>query len=107
VAGVAVVLLAPPRIGLLGTPLRVWAANLALVVAACYLLRGFAVYRSVATRTARAVNAVLVLIALVFWPIASTGLMLLGLADSWIDFRRRLVTPQPEDGPDDRSNSAG
>lgn len=107
VAGVAAVLLVPPHIGFLGAPLRGWAGNLALVVAACYLLRGLAVYRSVATRTSRAVNAVLVVVALVFWPIASTGLMLLGLADSWIDFRRRLVTPQPEDGPDDRSDSAG
>ena len=52
------------------------------------------------------VSVILALVALFFWPVAATGLMLLGLADSWIDFRRRLLTPQPEDGPDDRSDSA-
>jgi hypothetical protein len=106
VAGVAAVLLVPSRIGLLGTPLRVWAANLALVVAVCYGLRGLAVYRAAAARTTRVVSVILALVALCFWPVAATGLMRLGRADSWIDFRRRLLTPQPEDGPDDRSDSA-
>jgi hypothetical protein len=83
---------------LLGMSLRTWAANLAVVMVACYVLRGLAVYRSAAV--------VLALVSALFWPVASTGLALLGLSDSWIDFRRRFGVPQPEDGTDDRSDSA-
>jgi hypothetical protein len=85
---------------------RVWAANLAVLMVACYVLRGLAVYRSAAVRVPRRVNVVLALVSVLFWPVASTGLALLGLSDSWIDFRRRFGVPQPEDGTDDRSDSA-
>jgi hypothetical protein len=91
---------------LLGAPVRIWAANLAVVMGACYVLRGLAVYRSAAARVPRRVNVVLALVSALFWPVASTGLALLGLSDSWIDFRRRFGMPQPEDGTDDRSDSA-
>lgn len=91
---------------LLGLPVRIWAANLTLVMAACYALRGLAVYRSAAVRVPHGVNVVLALVSALFLPIASTGLALLGLSDSWIDFRRRFGVPQPEDGTDDRSDSA-
>ncbi|HET8633226.1 MAG TPA: DUF2232 domain-containing protein [Gemmatimonadales bacterium] len=91
---------------LLGAPTRTWAANLAVVMAACYALRGLAVYRSAAVHVPRGVNVVLALVSALFLPIASTGLALLGLSDSWIDFRRRFGVPQPEDGTDDRSDSA-
>jgi hypothetical protein len=91
---------------LLGTSVRNWAANLAVVMAACYALRGLAVYRSAAVRVPRGVNVALAVVSAFFLPIASTGLALLGLSDSWIDFRRRLGAPQPEDGTDDRSDSA-
>jgi hypothetical protein len=75
-------------------------------MAACYALRGLAVYRSAAVRVPHGVNVVLALVSALFLPIASTGLALLGLSDSWIDFRRRFGVPQPEDGTDDRSDSA-
>jgi hypothetical protein len=91
---------------LLGMSLRTWAANLALIMVACYVLRGLAVYRSAAVRVPRRVNVVLALVSALFWPVAGTGLALLGLSDSWIDFRRRFGVPQPEDGTDDRSDSA-
>jgi len=99
--------LAPMNSGyLLGMSVRVWAANLAVLMVACYVLRGLAVYRSAAVRVPRRVNVVLALVSVLFWPVASTGLALLGLSDSWIDFRRRFGVPQPEDGTDDRSDSA-
>ncbi len=91
---------------LLGAPVRIWSANLAMVMGACYVVRGLAVYRSAAVRVPRRVNVVLALVSALFWPVASTGLALLGLSDSWIDFRRRFGVPQPEDGTDDRSDSA-
>ena len=36
---------------------------------------------------------VLALVGLLLWPFAAGGLLLLGLADSWVDFRRRLESP--------------
>jgi hypothetical protein len=99
--------LAPLQGGyLLGLSLRIWAANLAVVMAACYALRGLAVYRSAAVHVPYGVNVALAIVSALFLPIASTGLALLGLSDSWIDFRRRFGVPQPEDGTDDRSDSA-
>jgi hypothetical protein len=73
-----------------GLELFRWGANLLAVVAVLYLARGLAVYASAASRTARHVTFILVIVAIVLWPIAGSGLALLGLADSWIDFRRRL-----------------
>lgn len=104
VAGMAVVLLPPASGGLLGVSLRGWAANLVVVVSVCYLLRGLAVYQTAAARVPRLVSGVLAVVAILFWPLATTGLALLGLADSWVDFRRRLGAPQPEDGTDDGSD---
>lgn len=107
VAGIAVVLLRPASVSVLGVPLAGWAANLALVMGVCYVLRGMAVYQAAAVRVPRRISVVLALVSVLFWPIAGTGLALLGLADSWVDFRRRFGVPQPEDGTDDGSNSTG
>jgi hypothetical protein len=107
VAGMAAMLLRSGSPSVLGVPLRAWAANLALVMGVLYVLRGLAVYRTAAVRVPRRVNVVLGVVSVLFWPIAGTGLALLGLADSWVDFRRRFGVPQPEDGTDDGSNSAG
>jgi hypothetical protein len=107
VAGMAAMLLRSGSPSVLGVPLRAWAANLALVMGVLYVLRGLAVYRAAAVRVPRRVNVVLGVVSVLFWPIAGTGLALLGLADSWVDFRRRFGVPQPEDGTDDGSNSAG
>ena len=106
VVALAMLLTGPRQAELSGVPIRNWAANLLLVVTVCYVLRGLAVYQAAAARVARRANVVLAIVALPFWPIAATGLGLLGLADAWIDFRRRFGAPQPEDGPDDRSHSA-
>ncbi len=73
-----------------GLALFRWGANLLAVVGVLYLARGLAVYASAASRTARHVTFILVVVAILLWPIAGSGLALLGLADSWIDFRRRL-----------------
>jgi len=43
-------------------------------------------------RVPRAVIATLGLVAMFLLPLVVGGLTLLGLADTWVDFRRRLAT---------------
>ena len=93
IAGLAVVLLGRPGLVVLGMPLATWAANLLAVACVVYVVRGLAVFASAARRTPRRVVGVLGAVALLFWPFAAGGLLLLGLADSWVDFRRRLAAP--------------
>ena len=73
-----------------GLELHRWGANLLAVVVVLYVARGLAVYVAAASRTPRRVTFILAIVAIVVWPIAGSGLALLGIADSWIDFRRRL-----------------
>jgi hypothetical protein len=68
-------------------------ANLLLVWSVLYATRGFAVLLGLAGRIPRPVAAVLALIAMFLLPFVLGGLTLLGLADTWLDFRRRLSTP--------------
>jgi hypothetical protein len=77
----------------LGAPLRTWGKNLLVVMVALYAAQGLAVALSAARRTPRRIVAVLGVVAMLLWPFAAGGLVLLGLADSWIDFRRRLESP--------------
>ena len=93
IAGLAVLLLGRHDLLVLGMPLGTWAGNLLAVSFVVYVVRGVAVFASAARRTPRRVVTVLGLVALLFWPFAAGGLLLLGLADSWVDFRRRLAAP--------------
>jgi Predicted membrane protein (DUF2232) len=66
-------------------------ANLLMVWAVLYAARGLAVF-SVSTRRVPApVIATLSLVAMLLLPFVVGGLTLLGLADTWLDFRRRLT----------------
>lgn len=84
VAGVGLVLLP-------GQPARLIGANLLLVWGVLYASRGLAVSWAGAARTPAPVLAVLGLVGLVLMPFVLGGLTLLGLADTWLDFRRRLA----------------
>jgi hypothetical protein len=68
--------------------------NLLLVWSVLYAARGLAVILAGALRVPRAVIATIAVVALVLLPFVLGGLTLLGLADTWLDFRRRLA-PSP------------
>ncbi len=72
---------------------RLAGANLMLVWAVLYAIRGLAVFATGAAKVPTSVMAVLTLIAMFLLPFVVGGLTLLGLADTWLDFRRRLATP--------------
>jgi Predicted membrane protein (DUF2232) len=65
--------------------------NLLLVWAVLYAVRGLAVFFAGSRRVPGAVIATLTLIAMFLLPFVLGGLTLLGLADTWLDFRRRLA----------------
>ena len=62
------------------------------VWAVLYALRGLAVFSVGSGRVSRPVIATVALVAMFLLPFVLAGLTLLGLADTWLDFRRRLVT---------------
>jgi Predicted membrane protein (DUF2232) len=66
-------------------------ANLLLVLAALYAVRGLAVFWAGSGRVPRPVIAAVGIVAMVLLPFVLGGLTLLGLADTWLDFRRRLA----------------
>ena len=70
---------------------RVTGANLLLVWGALYATRGLAVVVTVATRTPGAVLAVIALVTLILMPFVLGGLTIVGFADTWLDFRRRVA----------------
>ncbi|MGN6391072.1 MAG: DUF2232 domain-containing protein [Gemmatimonadales bacterium] len=74
-------------------PWRLAGANLLLVLGVLYAVRGLAVVVAQAGGVAAPVATVLAFIALFLLPFVLGGLTLLGLADTWLDFRRRLSTP--------------
>ena len=74
-------------------PWRLLGANLLLVLGVLYAARGLAVVVSQSRGIAGPVGAVLTLVAMLVLPFVVGGLTLLGLADTWLDFRRRLSTP--------------
>jgi len=85
VAGVAFMLLPGPEAA------RLVGANLMLVWAALYAVRGLAVAAVAAARVPGAVLVAIAAVALLLMPFVLGGLTLLGLADTWLDFRRRLA----------------
>ena len=78
---------------LLGAPIETWAENVLAVMVALYIARGLAIFSAASGRTPKRIVTVLALVGLLLWPFAAGGLLLLGLADSWVDFRRRLESP--------------
>lgn len=87
VAGLALVLAVPGEVG------RLAGANLLLVWAVLYATRGLAIFSAGSARVPRAVIAALTVVAMFMLPFVLGGLTLLGLADTWLDFRRRLASP--------------
>jgi hypothetical protein len=84
VAGLSLCLLPLPEFG------KAVGANLLLVWAVLYAVRGLAVFFAGSRRVPGAVMATLTVVAMFLLPFVLGGLTLLGLADTWLDFRRRL-----------------
>jgi hypothetical protein len=74
-------------------PWRLLGANLLLVLGTLYAMRGLAVFLAQSGRVAGPMSGVLTVVAMFLLPFVVGGLTLLGLADTWLDFRRRLSTP--------------
>lgn len=66
-------------------------ANVLMVWAFLYAVRGLAVFSVGSRRVPGHVIATLTLVAMFLLPFVIGGLTLLGLADTWLDFRRRLT----------------
>ena len=66
-------------------------ANILLVWGALYGTRGLAVMAFYGRRTPPAVLLALAMVTVVLLPFVLGGLMIVGLADTWLDFRRRLA----------------
>jgi hypothetical protein len=71
--------------------IRLIGANVLLVWSALYAARGLAVFVTGARRTPKSVLTALALVTLVLLPFVLCGLTMVGLADTWLDFRRRLT----------------
>jgi len=74
-------------------PWSLLGANLLLVLGVLYAARGVAVFVAQTGRIPAPLAGVLALVATFLLPFVVAGLTLLGLADTWLDFRRRLSTP--------------
>ena len=82
-------------LGLALVPEPSWAAlagaNVLLVWGALYAMRGLAVLVTVGRRTPTAVLVALAMVTVILLPFVLGGLTIVGLADTWLDFRRRLT----------------
>jgi uncharacterized protein YybS (DUF2232 family) len=67
-------------------------ANILLIWCALYATRGLAVIVFFGRRTPPAVLVALAMVTLVLLPFVVGGLTIVGLADTWLDFRRRLTS---------------
>jgi hypothetical protein len=67
--------------------------NVLLVVLAVYWLRGLAVIRTALRRASPLVIGIVLLIMLPMMAFVLVGFTLLGVADTWLDFRRRMTPP--------------
>jgi hypothetical protein len=72
-------------------PVQQLGTNLLLVVTALYVVRGAAVLRATAGRVSTPFALVAFLIAVLMFVFVAGGLSLLGVADTWLDFRRRAA----------------
>jgi predicted membrane protein DUF2232 len=75
----------------LPAPWQAIGVNLLMVWAVLYAVRGLAVFSAGSQRVPGPVMATLTLVAMFLLPFVLGGLTLLGLADTWLDFRRRLA----------------
>lgn len=87
VAGLALVL-APLTPGW-----RTVGANVLVIWGMLYGLRGLAIVRAASTGVPRLVVVAAAIAALFMLPFVLSGLVVLGLADTWLDFRRRFGGP--------------
>ncbi|HET9133943.1 MAG TPA: DUF2232 domain-containing protein [Gemmatimonadales bacterium] len=69
-------------------------ANLLFVLGGLYAARGLAVLRSALLPAPPAMTVLLCCLALPVLPLALSGCAVLGVADTWLDLRRRLPSPQ-------------
>lgn len=69
------------------------ALNVLVVMLSLYALRGAAIFRASTGRPSAIGVALYSVLAILMFAFVATGLMLLGLADTWLDFRRRLAAP--------------
>lgn len=76
-----------------GDPGRIAGQNLVLFFGGLYAVRGLAVARSWSQQAPALLLVMMALSLLFILPVALGGLLSLGLADTWLDFRRRLTPP--------------
>lgn len=74
----------------LPAPFHTVAGNALLVMAGLYLVRGAAVVAAVMPAPGWLLTLVIAIVAVLLAPLAGTSLVVIGIADTWIDFRRRL-----------------
>jgi hypothetical protein len=67
------------------------AANVLLVMLVLYALRGAAVFRASTGRVSPLGIALYTVLTVLMFAFVATGLTVLGLADTWLDFRRRMA----------------
>jgi hypothetical protein len=74
-------------------PVTLTATNVLVVVGALYALRGTAVLRTSVLKASPMFIGLLFLMMLALFTVIPIGLALLGIADTWVDFRRRMAPP--------------
>jgi hypothetical protein len=73
--------------------LETLATNVLVVMFSLYALRGAAIFRASTGRPSAVGVALYSVLAILMFAFVASGLMVLGLADTWLDFRRRLAAP--------------
>ena len=76
-----------------GRPVTLAATNVLMFVGALYALRGAAVVRMSVLKASPIFVGLLFLMMLPLFNVILIGLALLGVADTWVDFRQRMVPP--------------
>jgi len=87
VAGIALLVIPAGEAG------QVAGENLVLFFGGLYVVRGLAIARSWSRQAPGLLLGLMALSLLFILPVALGGLLSLGLADTWLDFRRRLAPP--------------
>jgi predicted membrane protein DUF2232 len=76
-------------------PIRTLAINLLIVWAGLYVTRGLAIIAAVLTPAPGLLKVVVAGLAFLILPLTPGALVVLGLADTWIDIRGRFTPPAP------------
>ena len=90
VVGLGIMILPAPA------PLRELAGNVTLFFGGLFAVRGLAVTRTWLTQAPGPLLLFMALSLIFIAPVALGGLLSLGLADTWLDFRRRMTPPTVE-----------